>query len=115
METRRWGYPYNHSSSKTSRSLFFRYYALPDVHQTHAAISSATLDLEPRRFTLLIPDLYALDVDLELSEGTPGKVRSGVDPRGTKYIATLKEARHLDVDRAQAEWRVKERSLVIVA
>jgi hypothetical protein len=82
---------------------------------THATISSATLDLEPRRFTLLIPDLYALDVDLELPDGTPGKVRSDVDPRGTEYIATLKQARKLDVDRARAEWRVKDRSLVIVA
>ncbi|KAI0277865.1 pre-RNA processing PIH1/Nop17-domain-containing protein [Russula aff. rugulosa BPL654] len=82
---------------------------------THASIPSATLDLEPRRFTLFIPDLYALDVDLELPDGTPGKVRSGGDPQGTGYIATLKQARRLDVDRARAEWRVKERSLVIVA
>jgi len=64
---------------------------------------------------LLIPDLYALDVDLELPDGTPEKVRSGVDPQGTEYIATLRQARHLDVDRAKAEWRVKEGSLVIVA
>jgi hypothetical protein len=66
---------------------------------------------------LLIPDLYALDVDLELPDGTPGKARSGVDPQGTgtEYIAMLKQARHLDVDQARAEWRVKDRSVVIVA
>jgi len=81
----------------------------------HATISSATLDLEPRRFTLLIPDLYALDVDLELPDGTSGRARSVVDRQGTEYITTLKQARHLEVDRARAEWRVKERSLVIVA
>jgi len=74
-----------------------------------------TLDLEPRRFTLHIPDLYELDVDLELPDATPGKARSGVGPQGTEYIATLKQARRLDVDRARAEWRVKERSLVVVA
>lgn len=76
---------------------------------------SATLDLEPRRFTLLIPDLYALDVDLELPDEIPEKVRSGVDPQATEYIATLKQARRLEVDQARAEWRVKEQSLVIVA
>jgi len=82
---------------------------------THSSISSATLDLEPRRFTLLIPDLYALDVDVDLPDWTPGKAMSGVDPQGTAYLATLRQARHLDVDQARAEWRVKERSLVIVA
>jgi hypothetical protein len=64
---------------------------------------------------LLIPDLYVLDVDVEIPGGTPGKARSGADSQGAEYIATLKQARHLDVDRARAEWRVKERSLVIVA
>ncbi len=96
-------------------ALLFRSYTLPDVHQTHATISSATLDLEPRRFTLLIPDLYALDIDLELPDEPLGKARSGVDPQGTEYIATLKQTGHLDVDQARAEWRIKERSLVIVA
>jgi len=64
---------------------------------------------------LLIPDLYALDVDVELPDETTGKVRSGVDPQRAEYIATLKQARNLDVDQARAEWRVKDRSLVIVA
>ena len=96
-------------------AYLFRNHALPDVHQTHASILSAALDLEPRRFTLLIPDLYALDVDLELPDGTPGRAGSGVDLQGTGHIATLKQAGRLDVDRARAEWRVKERSLVIIA
>jgi len=64
---------------------------------------------------LLIPDLYALDIDLELPDEPLGKARSGVDPQGTEYIATLKQTGHLDVDQARAEWRIKERSLVIVA
>ncbi|KAF8487067.1 PIH1 family [Russula ochroleuca] len=82
---------------------------------TYATISSATLDLEPRRLTLLIPDLYVLNVDLELPDGALGKARSLVGLQGTENVASLKQARDLDVDRARAEWRVEERSLVIVA
>jgi hypothetical protein len=64
---------------------------------------------------LLIPGLYALNIDLELSDGAPGKAKSYVDHQGPGNVAVLKRARDLDVDRAQAVWRVKERSLVIVA
>ncbi|KAI0255500.1 PIH1 family [Lactifluus subvellereus] len=84
---------------------------------TRAIISSSTLDLEPRRFILLIPDLYALDVDLDLSdaslEQTPFRV--GADPQGTGNASMLKRARDLDIEGARAEWRVKDRCLVIVA
>jgi hypothetical protein len=64
---------------------------------------------------LLIPDLYVLNIDLEHPDGTLGKARSDVDLSGMEKIAMLKQARDLDVDRARAEWRVKEESLVIVA
>ncbi len=64
---------------------------------------------------LLIPDLYALDIDLDLPDRAPGKARSSVDPQGAEYITTLQQARHLEIERARAEWRVKERSLVIIA
>jgi hypothetical protein len=56
-----------------------------------------------------------LNVDLELPDGALGKARSLVGLQGTENVASLKQARDLDVDRARAEWRVEERSLVIVA
>ncbi|KAF8259684.1 hypothetical protein EI94DRAFT_1750854 [Lactarius quietus] len=67
---------------------------------THTTITSATLDIEPRRLTLVIPDLYELDINLDLSDSA--------------LVRTLR-ARNLNIDRARAEWRTKERCLVIVA
>jgi len=64
---------------------------------------------------LLIPDLYALNIDLEHPDGALGKARPCVDPQGTENVGMLKQAQDLDIDRARAEWRVKEESLVIVA
>jgi hypothetical protein len=64
---------------------------------------------------LFIPDVYALNIDFERPDGALEKARSLVDLPGTDNVATLKQARDLDVDRARAEWRVKEESLVIVA
>src|SRR5258708_36251213 len=60
---------------------------------------------------LLIPDLYALDIDLDLPDRAPGKARSSVDPQGAEYITTLQQARHLEIERARAEWRGKKRNL----
>ncbi|KAI0299008.1 hypothetical protein B0F90DRAFT_1631800 [Multifurca ochricompacta] len=87
---------------------------VPKVTRTN--ISSATLDLEPRRLTLLIPELYALDIDLNLSDTALGQAlfRAGAGPQGTEHALMLKRARNLDVDGARAEWHVKERCLVIV-
>jgi len=84
---------------------------------TRATISSATLDLEPRRFILLIPGLYALDIDLDLSDASLGQApfQVGAGPQGTESALMLKRARDLDIDEARAEWRVKGRYLVIVA
>jgi hypothetical protein len=89
----------------------------PDTHQTLATVSCATLDLEPRRTTLHIPNLYAFDVNLELPDAELGRamLRVGADPKGTENALMLKRARNLDVDRARAEWRVNKRCLVIVA
>ncbi|KAI0270746.1 hypothetical protein BC834DRAFT_863043 [Gloeopeniophorella convolvens] len=84
---------------------------------THAAISSATLDLEPRRLTLLIPSLYSLDIDLNLTDAALGQAlfRSGAGPHGTEQALMLKRARDLNVDGARAEWRIKDRCLLILA
>ena len=86
-------------------------------HQTRATITSADLDLESRRITLLIPGLYVLDINLELPDAAIGQASLGVetDLRGAENVLTLKRARDLDVDRARAEWRVNEGCLVIVA
>ena len=94
--------------------LFFAHTS--DIHQTRTKISSATLDLEPRRLTLLIPDIYALDIDLTLSDASLGQelLRLGVGPQGTESVLMLKRAREFDVDRARAEWCVKDKCLVIV-
>ena len=60
----------------------------------------------------LFPDLYALDVDLDLPDGALVNSRSGVDPQGTEYMAALRHARDLDINRnGLVRWWVKERSL----
>jgi len=56
--------------------------------QTRIHHSQATLDLEPNRLILHVPDLYALNVPLE----------GDVD---------------VDVGKARAEWRVEEKKLVV--
>ena len=43
------------------------------------------------------------EVDLDLPDGALGKSRSGADPQGTGYVATLRQARDLDIDRARAD------------
>ncbi|KAH9056802.1 hypothetical protein EDB87DRAFT_1565958 [Lactarius vividus] len=84
---------------------------------THATIASATLDIEPRRLTLVIPGLYVLDIDLNLSDSAFGRAhfRTGTSPREVEHALLLKRDRDLDVDGARAEWRRKERCLVIMA
>jgi len=84
---------------------------------THTTITSATLDIEPRRLTLVIPDLYELDINLDLSDSA--LVRTlfppGTSPHEVEHALTLRRARNLNIDGARAEWRTKERCLVIVA
>ncbi|KAI9459887.1 PIH1 family [Lactarius psammicola] len=84
---------------------------------THAAITSATLDIEPRRLILVIPGLYVLDIDLTLSDLALGRALfpTGTSPHEADHAVMLKRARNLDVDRARAEWRTKEQCLVIMA
>ncbi|KAH9964955.1 hypothetical protein BC827DRAFT_1322316 [Russula dissimulans] len=85
---------------------------------TRATFPFATLDLEPRRLTLIIPDLYVLDVDLELSDAALAQApsaASGDSPHKSGGNLMVERARNLDIDRARAEWHVKERYLVVVA
>jgi hypothetical protein len=94
--------------------LFFAHTS--DIHQTRTKISSATLDLEPRHLTFLIPDIYALGIDLTLSGASLGQelLRLGVGAQGTESVLMLKRAREFDVDRARTKWCVKDKCLVIV-
>ncbi|KAI0063296.1 hypothetical protein BV25DRAFT_1802318 [Artomyces pyxidatus] len=84
---------------------------------TRADLPSAVLDLEPRRITLHVPRLYALDVDLDLPDAALAKALAleGAGPHGTEQGLMLKRARDLDVDGARAEWRVAEGRLVLYA
>lgn len=86
------------------------------ISQTHATITSATLDIEPRRLTLVIPGLYALDVNLNSSDSNLGRASfpPGTSPHEAEHAIMLKRARDLDVAGARAEWRTKERCLVII-
>ncbi|KAH9011600.1 hypothetical protein EDB84DRAFT_1279029 [Lactarius hengduanensis] len=84
---------------------------------THATIASATLDIEPRRLTLVVPGLYGLDIDLNLSDSALGRALfpTGTSPQEVEHALLLKRDRNLDVEGARAEWRRKEGSLVIMA
>ncbi|KZT68106.1 hypothetical protein DAEQUDRAFT_745894 [Daedalea quercina L-15889] len=79
---------------------------------THAHVSSATLDVEPRRLILSIPPLYALDLNLDLPDA---QIRDGLQlsRSSADQVLMLKRQRDLDVDSARAEWRVAEGRLVV--
>ena len=84
--------------------------------KTRDRIPSAALDVEERRLLLNIPGLYNLDVDLTLPDS---KLQSqlalaGAGPNGVETALMLKRARSLDVDGAEAEWRIGEGKLVVV-
>ena len=84
--------------------------------KTRDRIPSAALDVEERRLLLNIPGLYSLDVDLTLPDS---KLQSqlalvGAGPNGVETALMLKRARSLDVDGAEAEWRIGEGKLVVV-
>lgn len=102
--------------------------------QTHAHVVRASLDVEPRRILLCIPDIYALDINLSLPDSLIGKITSTkADPspnatnaakeansslmrvRGANAAEALrlKRERDLDVDGARAEWRVKEGRILL--
>ena len=113
---------YRGPSSQTCTSLALSFLlqlrpTSPNIPQTHATITLATLDIEPRRLTLVIPDLYKLDINLNLSDPALGRALFTPDtsPHESEPALMLNRARDLDVDGARAEWRTKERCLIIVA
>ncbi|KAF5325404.1 hypothetical protein D9619_009678 [Psilocybe cf. subviscida] len=88
---------------------------------------NSTLDIEPRRLLLEIPDRYALDINLALPDAdiekswTGGGSSTGLSVDSNEdHIASnirnalnLKRERDLDVDAAEAEWKVGS-GLVII-
>ncbi|OAX40762.1 hypothetical protein K503DRAFT_736928 [Rhizopogon vinicolor AM-OR11-026] len=81
---------------------------VPNV--THAHIPNSTLDVEPRKVILHIPPLYDLVVDLDASNARSGS-NHGIHSKGA---IELKSLRDLDVDGANAEWRVAEKVIVLL-
>ncbi|EIW76710.1 hypothetical protein CONPUDRAFT_139435, partial [Coniophora puteana RWD-64-598 SS2] len=77
---------------------------------TRALVASATLDLEPRRILLHIPETYALDLNLDAPDATLGN-----QPSSAESALSLKRARDFAVDTAKAEWRIADKALVIYA
>ncbi|KAH9837934.1 uncharacterized protein C8Q71DRAFT_755284 [Rhodofomes roseus] len=84
--------------------------AVPEL--THSHIPTATLDVEPRRLLLSIPPLYALDLDLDLSDTQIRDVPRLSSPSVDQALM-LKRQRDLDVGNARAEWRVAEGRLIV--
>ncbi|KAN0079982.1 pre-RNA processing PIH1/Nop17 domain containing protein [Tylopilus felleus] len=80
---------------------------------THTVIANSTLDVEPRRVLLHIPALYDFDLNLDASDAELSSVfgKSGTSNEALK----LKRMRNLGVDNARAEWRVADRTIVLVA
>ncbi|KAJ3500356.1 hypothetical protein NLJ89_g9834 [Agrocybe chaxingu] len=78
--------------------------------ETHALVESSTLDVEPRRFTLLISPTPSfprrtVDVDLSLSDADILS-RLPSSQSKTSRVLELKRERDFDVDGARAEWVV---------
>ncbi|KAI6030283.1 hypothetical protein EDC04DRAFT_2868976 [Pisolithus marmoratus] len=80
---------------------------------TPAAISLATLDVEPRRILLSVSSLYNLDIDLNASDADLTATFAKAD--SLMQALTLKRKRDLDVDNAKAEWRVADKTIVLHA
>ncbi|CCM03227.1 uncharacterized protein FIBRA_05352 [Fibroporia radiculosa] len=79
---------------------------------THSRVQSATLDIEPRRIIFHVPDLYALDLNLDMSDAEIGQ-NAQLSEKTVDQALTLKRQREFDVDRARAQWNVAEGQLII--
>ena len=97
------------------------------AHQDKEKIAKATLDIEPRRFILSIPDYPTLDIDLKVSDAEIVKSSGGVtsasitDGDGTQastkssLVLGLKRQRPFDVHGATAEWFMGKDRLLVIA
>lgn len=89
--------------------------------QSRTLIEQATLDVEPRRFIVNIPDYPVLDVNLSLSDAeivasaatkTSASLHEETSSEPNNTL-TLKRQRDLNVEGATSEWRITEGVLVI--
>ncbi|KAG6374002.1 hypothetical protein JVT61DRAFT_4637 [Boletus reticuloceps] len=80
--------------------------------QARAVIPDSTLDVEPRRILIHIPALYDLDLNLDASDAELVSVFGKNDT--SNEALKLKRMRNLDVDNARAEWRVADRTIVLL-
>ena len=101
--------------------------------QTRNLHTQSTLDIEARRILLHIPEVYYLDINLDLPDAQIGKigaVQVGDDPSREDVLdldlealrikghnageaLRLKRQRDFDVEGAKAEWRINDRNLNI--
>lgn len=82
---------------------------------SHAHIASSTLDVEPHRLILAIPPFYLLDLNIDMPDAQMPVVfgeRAGEVSRLKRVVKERKEG--FDVESAKAEWRVAERSVVVM-
>ncbi|KAH8112119.1 hypothetical protein DFH11DRAFT_1788451 [Phellopilus nigrolimitatus] len=97
--------------------------------------SQSTLDIEPRRILLHIPQTHFLDINLDLPDAQIGKINGSwveevpdtaavaeinadtlrIKGHNAGEALRLKRQRNFDIESAQAEWRVGEEKLIILA
>lgn len=85
--------------------------------QTHDLVKETQLDIETRCIVLNIPGYPVLEMDLNLPDAQIAAVigSTTADPDEIKKTLMLKRQRDFDVDGAEAEWRVSEKILLLVA
>jgi hypothetical protein len=103
---------------------------IPFANQTRALVQSSSLDIEPRRLTLSIPDQRTLDIDLSLSDAEiVSRISSSINAAApqkpltdsqetrkdqeTSRTLQLKRQCDFDVDAAEAEWKTGTEVVVI--
>ncbi|KAF9483317.1 hypothetical protein BDN70DRAFT_990493 [Pholiota conissans] len=94
---------------------------VPDLSQPH--VEAATLDIEPRNFSLVIPSHRSLLVNLEQSDAEiqsqvnmdfgSGQANEKRREEEIMRILRLKRERNFDVEVAEAEWKIGSRVVVL--
>ncbi|KAJ7619406.1 pre-RNA processing PIH1/Nop17-domain-containing protein [Roridomyces roridus] len=85
---------------------------IPIPALTHSLVTRTTLDVEPRRVLVAVPDHPLLDINLAVSDAEIAATSGNSE--AADAALKLKRERALDVERATAEWRVGEGVLVLV-
>ncbi|OBZ74990.1 PIH1 domain-containing protein 1 [Grifola frondosa] len=101
--------PFSWSKSGDGLRITF---AVPKL--THELIKTSSIDIEPHRLIISVPSLYLLDLDLDAPDAQILE-KLAPDEVSAQQALTLKRQRELNVDGAQAEWRVAEGMLIVLA